>query len=713
MHDNLREREVKNVLKFGEKVVKHRKIILVVCLLLLIPSVLGILKTRINYDVLTYLPEDIETIKGQNILLEDFGKGAFSMVMTEGLSTSEKAELEEKMEKVDHVASVIGYENTLGASVPEEILPEDFQDAIESGDTSLMAVFFDTSTSADETMEAIKDIRQLAAKQCFVSGMSAVVTDTKDLAEHEEPIYVMIAVVLSALVLAVCMDSFFIPVIFLMGIGMEILYNLGSNVFMGEISYVTKALSAVLQLGVTMDYSIFLWHSYQEECEKLPGNKPGAMAQAIGHTITSISGSSVTTIAGFIALCFMTYKLGLDLGIVMAKGVIFGVLGSVTILPALILGCDKIIQKTMHREIIPAMDRPSAFIIKHSKLFGLLFIVLLVPALIGYTHTDVYYNLDATLPEELDSIIANEKLEEEFDIGSTYMILADANLPAKDAINMGDEIKAVDGVNTVLGLNSVMGPSVPKEILPDNVLGELEEGGWQLMIINSKEKVASGAVNKQIREINRITEKYDPKAMVIGEAPCTKDLISITDRDFKVVSLVSILAIFIIIAINFKSASLPIILVAVIELAIFINMGIPFYTGTRLPFIASICIGTIQLGATVDYAILMTTRFRRELQLGEKRKEAVHIALSASIPSIIVSALCFFAATFGVGIYSDIDMISSLCSLMARGALISMVIVIFILPAMLVLFSKVICATSKGFRYSKEGVLNETMQTDH
>lgn len=685
------------MMNFAEKVVAHRKTILVVCLLLLIPSVLGMVKTRINYDVLTYLPDDIETIKGQDILMEDFGKGAFSVVVTEGMTAGEMEKLGDQMKQVDHVASVISYETLLDASVPREILPKEYQNAIEKGDADLMAVFFDTSTSADETMDAIKEIRQLAAKQCFVSGMSAVVTDTKELAEHEEPIYVMIAVVLAAVVLAVCMDSYIIPFIFLLGIGMEILYNLGSNYFMGEISYVTKALSAVLQLGVTMDYSIFLWHSYQEECERLPQDKPAAMAQAISHTIASVSGSSVTTIAGFIALCFMTYRLGLDLGIVMAKGVILGVLGSVTILPSMILLFDKVIEKTMHREIIPPMERPAAFITKHAKSFGVLFLVLLVPSLIGYTHTDVYYNLDATLPRELPSIVANEKLAEKFDIGSTYMVLADSELPAKDAIAMTDEIEKVKGVNTVMGMDTAVGPAIPKEALPEQIAGELSEGGWQLMLINSSDAVASDAVNDQIDQINRIVNKYDPKGMVIGEAPCTKDLISITDRDFKVVSIISIAAIFLIIAINFKSISLPVILVAVIELAIFINMGIPFYTGTKLPFIASICIGTIQLGATVDYAILMTTRFRRELQDGKECGQAVQIALSASIPSIVVSALGFFAATFGVGIYSDIDMISSLCSLMARGALVSMVIVILILPAMLALFYRVIRVTSKGF----------------
>lgn len=684
-------------MNFAEKVVAHRKTILAVCLILLIPSVLGMVKTRINYDVLTYLPDDIETIKGQDILMEDFGKGAFSVVVAEGMSAGDMEKLGSRMKQVDHVASVISYETMLDASVPREILPKEYQSAIKKGDAALMAVFFDTSTSADETMDAIKEIRQLAAKQCFVSGMSAVVTDTKELAEHEEPIYVMIAVVLAAMVLAVCMDSYIIPFIFLLGIGMEILYNLGSNYFMGEISYVTKALSAVLQLGVTMDYSIFLWHSYQEECGRLPQDKPAAMAQAISHTIASVSGSSVTTIAGFIALCFMTYRLGLDLGIVMAKGVILGVLGSVTILPSMILLFDKAIERTMHREIIPPMERPAAFITKHAKLFGVLFLVLLVPSLIGYTHTDVYYNLDATLPRELPSIVANEKLAEEFDIGSTYMVLADSELPAKDAIAMTDEIKKVKGVNTVMGMDTAVGPAIPKEALPEQVAGELSEGGWQLMLINSSDAVASDAVNDQIDQINRIVSKHDPKGMVIGEAPCTKDLISITDRDFKVVSIISIAAIFLIIAINFKSISLPVILVAVIELAIFINMGIPFYTGTKLPFIASICIGTIQLGATVDYAILMTTRFRRELQAGKECGQAVQIALSASIPSIVVSALGFFAATFGVGIYSDIDMISSLCSLMARGALVSMVIVILILPAMLALFYRVIRVTSKGF----------------
>lgn len=689
------------MLNFGGKVVKHRKLILAVCLLLLIPSVLGVIKTRINYDVLTYLPEDIETIKGQNILLEDFGKGAFSMVMTEGLSTSEKVELEDKMEAVDHVASVISYETALDASVPAEILPEEFQDAIQKGDTSLMAVFFDTSTSADETMDAIKEIRSLAAKQCFVSGMSAVVTDTKDLAEHEEPIYVMIAVILSALVLAVCMDSFFIPVIFLMGIGMEILYNLGSNVFMGEISYVTKALSAVLQLGVTMDYSIFLWHSYQEQRKLYGEDHKEAMAQAIAATIKSVVGSSITTIAGFVALCFMSFTLGLDLGIVMAKGVIFGVICCVTVLPSMIMIFDKALEKTKHKQLIPDFPKISEFLVKHHKAFAFLCVALFLPFAYFQANTAVYYNLDSSLPKNLESIMANEKLQEEYHMGAAHMILMDKNVSSKEKHKMIKEMEQVDGVKEVLGLESIIGPTLPESMIPQDIKDILESDNYELMLITNEYQTASEEVNVQISELNTILKSYDKNGMLVGEAPCTKDLIEITDHDFKVVSAVSIIAVFLIILFVFKSITLPVILVLVIEGAIFINMGIPYLTGTELPFIASIVIGTIQLGATVDYAILMTSRYEQERGSGKSKKESISIALESSIRPVMVSASSFFAATFGVGIYSKIDMISSLCLLMARGALISMCAVLLFLPAMYWIFDRVICATSKNFKVRK------------
>lgn len=684
--------------KIRKLIVKYRVAILVFGIFLLIPSAMGYLKTRVNYDILYYLPDDIETMKGQEILQEDFGKGAFAMEIVEGMSTKEVAEVKEKIEKVDGVADVIWYDSVMDLSIPIDMLFNQWKDVFHTEDATLMAIFFEDTTSADSTMDAITEIRKITNEQCYLSGMSAVVTDIKALSEKETPIYVLIAVVLTCIVIAIFMDCWLLPLFFMLSIGMAIVYNMGTNYFLGEISYITKALSAVLQLGVTLDYSIFLWHSYQENQERFQGDKERAMAHAISNTFSSVVGSSITTVAGFISLCFMSFTLGKDLGIVMAKGVIFGVICCVTILPSFLLIFDKAIQRTTHKNIMPRMERPAAFITKHYKAFVAAFVILLAPALLGYTKAEVYYNLDATLPKELPSIVANTKLSEEFDMNATHMILADANLSSRDAKAMLDEISKVDGVKFALGLDSVLGSAIPRDMIPENVTSQLKKDDWQLFLVQSEYKTATNEVNAQCEELNRIIKKYDQTAMLIGEAPCTKDLITITDKDFKVVSAVSIVAIFLIIAIVFRSVSIPIVLVSVIEFAIFINLGIPYYTGTKMPFIASIVIGTIQLGATVDYAILMTTRYRKERCHGKEKKEAVQIALSMSIASIIVSALGFFAATFGVGMYSDIDMISSLCTLMARGAIISMVVVIFILPSMLMLFDKIICATTKDMR---------------
>ncbi len=686
------------MIRFGKGVVKLRIPIFIMALLLLIPSVIGYANTRVNYDILSYLPDEIETMKGQDILVDDFGTGAFSLCVVENMEYKDVAALKSKIEAVDHVKTVIWYDSIADLSIPVEFLPEEITEFFNNGTDTLMAIIFDTSMSSDETMDAIEEIRSVAGEQCFISGMSAVVTDIKNLANKETPIYVLIAVLLSSLVLAVTMDSFLAPLFFLLSIGMAIVYNLGTNVFMGEISYVTKALSAVLQLGVTMDYSIFLWHSYEENQLRFPGDKERAMAHAISGTITSVIGSSITTVAGFVALCFMSFTLGLDLGIVMAKGVVFGVLACVTILPSMILLFDKAIEKTKHKPLIPDLGRISGFVMKYFWVFLIIFVVMLAPAIYGYTHTDVYYDLAGTLPEDLKSIMANNKLEDEFDMNSTHMILVDSSLPAKEVSAMVDEIDQVEGVKLTVGLDSILGPAFPREMLPDSVREILMNDQYQLLLVNSEYKVASDEVNAQVEAINTIMKKYDENGMLIGEAPCTKDLITITDKDFQVVSAISIGAIVLIIALVLKSFTLPVILVAVIEFAIFINMGIPAYTHTQLPFIASIVIGTIQLGATVDYAILMTNRYKKERHKGAEKREAIRTALSSSIQSIFVSAMSFFAATFGVGMYSNIDMISSLCTLMARGALISMLVVIFILPAMFMIFDRVIMATSVGFR---------------
>lgn len=679
-------------------IVKYRVAILIIAILLLIPSAIGYMKTRVNYDILYYLPDEIETMVGQDILKDEFGKGAFAMEIVEGMEYKDVAKVKEKIEAVDGVADVIWYDSIADLSIPESILPDDIDEIFNSEDSTLMAIFFEGTTSEDSTMQAVEDIRNITGKQCYLSSMSAIVTDTKNLSEKETPIYVLIAVILTCIILAIFMDSFLLPILFMLSIGMAIIYNLGSNYFMGEISYITKALSAVLQLGVTLDYSIFLWHSYQENLKRFPGERERAMEHAISNTFRSVVGSSVTTVAGFIALCFMSFTLGMDLGIVMAKGVVFGVIGCVTILPSMILIFDKAIEKTKHRPILPNMEKPASFIVKHKKIFVVLFVVLLIPAIIGYRNTDVYYNLDSTLPKYLPSVQANAKLADDYNMNATHMILASSDMSPKDAKAMLKEIKKVDGVKFALGIDSLVGSAVPDDFIPEDIAGKLKSGDWQLMLVQSEYKVASEEVNNQCDVINNIVKKYDDKAMLIGEAPCTKDLIEITDEDFARVSAVSILAIFLIIAIVFKSISLPFILVAVIELAIFINMGIPYYTGSVIPFIASIVIGTIQLGATVDYAILMTTRYQKERNLGNSKEESIRTALSVSIPSIIVSALGFFSATFGVGMYSDIDMISALCTLMARGAIISMFIVILILPSMLSLFDGVICRTTVGMK---------------
>ena len=689
------------MVNFGKKVVKYRVLILILGVLLLIPSVFGYLHTRVNYDVLTYLPDNIETMKGQDILVNDFGTGAFSMFIVDGMEEKDVAELKEKIEKVDHVANVIWYDSISDISVPMSMLPDDIYDVFNSDTGTMMAIFFDEGTSSDGTMDAIAQIREIAGKQCFLSGMSAVVTDTKNLAEKETPVYVLIAVILAVVVLGLTMESFFVPLLFMLSIGMAIIYNLGSNYFMGEISYITKALAAVLQLGVTMDYSIFLMHSYEEQQVRYDGDKKRAMAHAISQTFSSVIGSSVTTIAGFIALCFMSFTLGLDIGIVMVKGVIFGVIACVTILPSMILCCDKIIEKTKHKPFLPDIGRISDKVTKRYLVYVVLFLLFLFPAIYGNNHTAVYYNLDETLPKDLPSIIANEKLKEDYDMNTTHMILVDSSVSSTDVNKMIKEMDKVDGVKWALGLDSLVGPSVPSDMIPESVSSMLKNDKYQLLLVNSEYKVASDEVNAQIKTLNKILHKYDKTGMLIGEGPLTADLIDITDQDFKTVSAVSIGIIFVIILVLFKSISLPVILVGVIEFAIFVNMGIPYYTGTKLPFVASIVIGTIQLGSTVDYAILMTTRYQKERSLGKDKMEAISIAHKTSMPSIISSGLSFFAATFGVACYSQVEMIGSICTLLARGAIISMVVVLLVLPAMFMIFDKLICKTSIGFLGSK------------
>ena len=684
--------------KFGRGVVKLRVPILIVSILLLIPSIFGFLSTRINYDILSYLPSDIEAMRGQDIMLDEFGKGGFSLVMLDGMEDKDVEKVKEKIEKVDHVCDVLWYDTLADVSLPKEVLPDDIYDFFNTDNSTMMAVFFDEATSADGSLEAVKEIRSIAGEQCFVSGMSSVVEDIKDLTMQEAPMYVVIAVILTSIILALTMDSFLIPLFFMLSVGMAIIYNMGMNFIQGEISFITEALAAVLQLAVTIDYSIFLWHSYKEEKEKHPGDNKEAMAVAIGKTITSVVSSSITTVAGFLALCFMSYELGMDMGIVMAKGVVIGVICCITVLPSMILVFDKALEKTMHKDLVPSLEKPSKFIIKHHAAFIVLFIVVLIPAVYGQINTNVYYNLTDTLPKDLNSVIANTKLDEEYNMATTHMLLVDADMEPKEVNSMLDEMGKVDGVSFSMSLDTLIGPSIPREIVPDSVTKILKSDKWQLMLIGSEYKVASDEENAQIDELSKILKSYDKDGMLIGEAAATKDLIDITDHDFKVVNIVSIAAIFIIILIALRSVSLPIILVAVIEFAITVNMGVPCFTNTTIPFIASVVIGTIQLGATVDYAILMTTRYKTERNAGKDKHEAVTIALTTSMKSIMVSALGFFASTFGVGVYSSVDMISQLCTLMSRGAIISMITVICILPSMLMLFDKVIINTTMGMK---------------
>lgn len=684
--------------KFGRGVVKLRVPILIVSVLLLIPSIFGFVSTRINYDILSYLPSDIETMKGQDIMLDEFGKGGFSLVMLDGMDDKDVEKVKEKIEKVDHVCDVLWYDTLADVSLPKEVLPDDIYDFFNTDNSTMMAVFFDEATSADGSLEAVKEIRSIAGEQCFVSGMSSVVEDIKDLTMQEAPMYVVIAVILTSIILALTMDSFLIPLFFMLSVGMAIIYNMGTNFIQGEISFITEALAAVLQLAVTIDYSIFLWHSYKEEKEKHPGDNKEAMAVAIGKTITSVVSSSITTVAGFLALCFMSYELGMDMGIVMAKGVVIGVICCITVLPSMILVFDKALEKTMHKDLVPSLEKPSKFIIKHHAAFIVLFIVVLIPAVYGQINTNVYYNLTDTLPKDLNSVIANTKLDEEYNMATTHMLLVDADMEPKEVNSMLDEMGKVDGVSFSMSLDTLIGPSIPREIVPDSVTKILKSDKWQLMLVGSEYKVASDEENAQIDELSKILKSYDKDGMLIGEAAATKDLIDITDHDFKVVNVVSIAAIFIIILIALRSVSLPIILVAVIEFAITVNMGVPCFTNTTIPFIASVVIGTIQLGATVDYAILMTTRYKTERNAGKDKHEAVTIALTTSMKSIMVSALGFFASTFGVGVYSSVDMISQLCTLMSRGAIISMITVICILPSMLMLFDKVIINTTMGMK---------------
>ena len=691
-------------MRFSKAVVKYRIPILILTVLLMIPSVIGMAATRVNYDMLTYLPEDMETVIGQNELLEDFNKGAFTFLIFDDMQKQDVASLKEKVEGVDHVDTVLWYDSIFDLSVPMELLPDSVYSEFNTDHSTMMAVFFDSGTSDGVTMDAVKEIRSICGEQCFVSGMTALVVDLKDLCEQEEPIYVALAVILASVSMLLFLDGWLIPFVFLASIGAMILLNLGTNYFLGEISYITKALSAVLQLAVTMDYSIFLWHSYNEQREKYSDNKE-AMAAAIKETLTSVIGSSITTIAGFIALCFMSFTLGRDLGIVMAKGVLLGVLGCVTVLPSLILVLDKPLQKTKHRSIIPQMGKFAKGVIKIFPVFLVIFALLIAPAYYGYNRAndEVYYDMGKCLPEEMNFVIANSKLQNDFDIASTHMVLVDAKLPAKSVKSMISEMEQVDGVKYVLGLESVIGSRVPQEILPDTVKSIVESDRWELLLINSEYPAASDAVNEQITQLNGILKKYDSTGMIIGEAPCLKDMIETTDHDFAVVTAVSIAAIFLIILLVEKSLTLPIILISVIELGIFINLGLPHYLGQSMAFITPICISTIQLGATVDYAILMTTRYKAERIGGSGKKTAVWTALYTSIPSIIVSGMGMFAATFGVAMYSNIEIVSSMCLLMARGSIISMLLVIFILPAMFMLMDKIICKTTLGMTKIKSG----------
>ena len=681
-----------SVVKAGKWIAKHRVLILIVSALLMIPSFFGIVNTRVNYDLLSYLPEHLETVKGQDILVDEYGMGAFSMVVVEDMELKDVQKLEEKFSEVPHVKDVLWYDDAADISLPVEMLPKDIREAFFKGEATMMLALFDNTTSSDEAMDAVTQMRQIADKQCFISGMTGVVTDIKNLCLHELPIYVVIAVLCCLLILELTSTSFLVPILFLISIGAAIVYNLGSNIFLGETSYITKALTAILQLGVTMDYSIFLLNSYEENKKRFPGEKERAMGHAITNTFKSVVGSSVTTIAGFAALCAMTFTLGRDLGIVMAKGVVMGVLCCVTLLPSLVLVFDKWIEKTTHRPLFSNMNKPSEFITKHYAVWIVLFLVLLFPAIYGNNHTKIYYNIAQSLPGSLDSNVANEKLEKDFEMGNMHMILMDKNMDGVQKQKMLDQVDEVDGVKWTISMNSLIGPSVPDSMIPDDIKSMLKSDHYELAFAS-----ATDQVNTQIAQIDDIVKSYDDDAMVIGEAPLMKDLQDVTDVDLTMVNVLSMAAIFLIIMIVFKSISLPVILVSVIEFAIAVNMAFPYYMGTELPFVASIVIGTIQLGATVDYAILMTSRYQKERGRGRSKKEAIAIAHKTSMPSIISSGLSFFAATFGVACYSKVDMIGSICTLLARGAIISMIVVILVLPAMFMIFDKIICKTSIGF----------------
>ena len=685
------------MVKVGKWIAKHKYLIILISILLMIPSVIGMAKTRVNYDILSYLPDTLETIKGQDIMVDEYGMGAFSMVVVENMELKDVQKLEDAYSKIDHVKDVLWYDDVADLSLPVEMIPKDLREAFFKGDATMMLVLFDNTTSSDEAMEALTEMRKISNDQCFLSGMTGIVTDIKNLALSEMPAYVVIAAILCFIVLQLFTDSFLVPLFFLLSIGISILYNMGTNVFLGEISYITQALVAVLQLGVTMDYSIFLLSSYEENKERFPDDRERAMGHAIANTFKSIVGSSVTTIAGFAALCFMTFALGRDLGIVSAKGVVIGVICCVTVLPAMILIFDKPIEKTKHKPLIKSMDRLSGFITKHYKIWLVIFLVLLAPAIYGNSNTKIYYNIAKSLPSTLESNVANEKLEEDFDMSVLHMVMMDKNMDAKDKRDMLNAIDEVDGVKWTISLNSLVGATIPDSMIPKDIKSMLQSDNWELAFVCSQYQSATEEVNSQIAQINDIVKGYDENAMVIGEAPMMKDLEDVTNIDLQSVNTVSMAAIFIIIMIIFKSISLPIILVAVIEFAIAVNMAVPFYQNISLPFVASIVVGTIQLGATVDYAILMTSRYQKERNRGKNKKEAVSAAHKASIESIITSGLSFFAATFGVSAYSKVDMIGSICTLLSRGALISVVVVALVLPAMFLIFDKVICKTSINF----------------
>ena len=686
----------------GKWIAKHRIIILILGVLLLIPATIGTIKTRINYDLLSYLPEHLETVKGQDILVDEYGMGAFSMVVVDGMDMKDVQKLEDQFSEVEHVKDVLWYDDVADISLPVEMLPSDLKKAFFNGDATMMLVLFDNTTSSDQAMEAVTQMRQIANKQVYISGMTGIVTDIKNLCMSEVPIYVVIAAVLSFLVLELTGTSFLVPLLFLLSVGVAILYNMGTNIFLGEISYITQALNAVLQLGVTMDYSIFLLNSYEENKKRFPGDKERAMGHAISNTFKSVTGSSLTTVAGFLALCFMTFALGKNLGIVMAKGVVIGVICCVTFLPSLLLVFDGAIEKTKHKPLIKSFDKPSAFITKHYKVWVVIFLIMLVPAIYGNNHTKIYYNIAQSLPSTLDSNVANDKLKEEFNMENVHMVMIDKNMDGKEKSKMLDEINSVKGVKWTLGLNSLVGPSVPDSMIPDDVKEMLQSDDYELEFVCSEYASATDEVNAQVGEISKIVKSYDKNGMVIGEAPLMKDLQDVTDVDLKMVNIVSILAIFIIIMIVFKSIILPVLLVAVIEFAIFVNMAIPYYMGVSLPFVASIVIGSIRLGATVDYAILMTSRYQKERQRGRDKREAISIAHKTSSLSIITSGLSFFAATFGITCYSKVDMIGSICTLLSRGAIISMLVVILILPAMFMIFDKAICKLSINFLENKK-----------